>query len=256
MEDRIKSRSNPAVKHIKHLANDRKYRYKHGQFVCEGEKMFFEAASSCAQIEKIYFCPETCPLSKDELKKCCAEITEADEAVLCAMSDLESAGGLVFVCKMPHNNHENRPQNSGWVILDNVQDPGNVGTIIRTADAFSMSVAMTQDCADVFSPKVVRSTMGAIFRANMIVKSKEDIMAHMRAVGIKVYAAALDKSAADIREISGSRSAVIIGNESKGVGEYFLENSDGKVLIPMSGAAQSLNASAAAAICMWEISGK
>ena len=139
------------------------------------------------------------------------------------------------------------------MILDDIQDPGNMGTILRTADSLNMKqIIVSKDCADAYNPKVVRSTMGAIFRINIIesdnlVKTIKEMKKHK----IKVMATSLETSKS-MYDISYEKTAIVIGNEANGVEKEILELADEKIKIPMPGKTESLNASVATAVILYE----
>jgi TrmH family RNA methyltransferase len=140
------------------------------------------------------------------------------------------------------------------LVLEGVQDPGNVGTILRTADAFSINcVVLLEGCADVYAPKTVRSTMGAVFRQFICELPLEELPAFCRNRGLKLYGAALSDRAKDVRTLPLRNAAVCVGSEGRGLSRELLGLCDGEVIIPMRGPAESLNAAVAAAVLMWEM---
>jgi TrmH family RNA methyltransferase len=168
-----------------------------------------------------------------------------------AVADTRTPQGVFCVCSMPET--ARMPYVSMIAALENVQDPGNVGTVLRTANAFDIPAVVTVgDCADPYGPKAVRASMGAIFRQRICAAGIEDIE-KARRNGMKVYGAALGDNCADIRTVSLKNCAVAIGNEGGGLTEALLEACDGRIIIPMSPRSESLNAAAAAAVVMWEM---
>ena len=139
--------------------------------------------------------------------------------------------------------------------LDCVQDPGNVGTVIRSADAFSVDgVFLLEGTADPYQPKVVRAAMGSIFRVPVYRVTTDTFFATMQKLSLPVYAAALSDQAEPIGKTDLGNSAMIVGNEGRGVRPETIARADGTRIIPMSGNAESLNAAVAASILMWEMS--
>ena len=138
-------------------------------------------------------------------------------------------------------------------LLDGIQDPGNLGTILRTADALDVPVVLLEGCADPYSHKVVRSSMGAVFRAPVVTASWEEVSAACRDAGIPVAVTALDPCAVDIRRAELSKMAVVIGSEGQGVRREILESAREKLIIPMNPHCESLNAAVAATITMWQM---
>ena len=135
-----------------------------------------------------------------------------------------------------------------------MQDPGNVGTVIRTANALGMdAVVLTGACADFYSPKTVRAAMGALFRQPVLTCSMDELMQLLHAHGLKLYGAALTDAAQDLRRVPLSPAAVAIGSEGRGLSAQLLAQCDGQIIIPMQPGAESLNAAVAASVVMWEI---
>lgn len=256
----ITSRENPAVRHIIRLGKSSAYRAECGEFVCEGQKMLEEAISSNARIKTVFYdgtrgIPHNLmrlirggnPSDGGQIR-----IIETDSRIISVMSSVETAQGIVFSAEIPTPSPLKLDR--GLIILDDLRDPGNIGTIMRTADAFSFSeIALCGSCADIYNPKVVRSTMGAAFRINAVRTDAESIAAELKKKGMKLYASSLSDGCEDISRVDLKNSAVVIGNEARGVSDDFLRCCDGKVIIPMTGWAESLNASVAAGIFMWEM---
>ena len=139
------------------------------------------------------------------------------------------------------------------LILDGIQDPGNVGTILRTADALDVPVVLLEGCADPYNWKTVRSSMGAVFRTPVIQARWEEVKDACKEAGIPIGVTALSDRAVDIRTASLSRMALVIGSEGQGVRREILESADQELIIPMNPHCESLNAAIAAAIVMWQI---
>ena len=139
------------------------------------------------------------------------------------------------------------------LILDGIQDPGNIGTILRTADALEIPVVLLEGCADPYSHKVVRASMGAVFRTAVKQSTWAEVHAACKEAGIPIAVTALSDRAKDIREADLRQMAVVIGSEGRGVRKEVLENADHELIIPMNPRCESLNAGIAAAICMWQM---
>ena len=141
-----------------------------------------------------------------------------------------------------------------WLILDGLQDPGNVGTIWRAADALGADgLILVGPCADPFSPKTVRATMGACFRLPVYEAEASQLPGLLERSGLPLYAAALREDTADLREADLSRCAVAIGSEGRGLSPQVLEMSEKTLKIPMRDRCESLNAAVAAAVILWEM---
>lgn len=146
--------------------------------------------------------------------------------------------------------------NGRYMALENIQDPGNLGAVLRTADAFGLDgVLLSESCADFYSPKVLRSTMGAAFRVPVLLcPDMAELLAELGEMGMQTYAAALDENACDVRGVSFAAGCVaVVGNEGNGLRPETIAACRHTVVIPMAGAAESLNAAVAAGILMWEM---
>lgn len=174
-----------------------------------------------------------------------------EEDLLSYAADTETPQGVLFTCRIPEE--EDRLPGQRLLILDGVQDPGNVGTILRTADAFGADgVVLLPGCADPWAPKVVRATMGACFRLPVLSSSLEGLTEQLEKEGIPLYATALRDDTRDIRDADLSRAAVVIGSEGRGVSAAVLEKCQATLKIPMRERCESLNAAMAAGIVLWE----
>ena len=246
MEERISSRKNPLLQQVKKLLTSRAERRKTGLFVGDGVKLLEEAVKYGAELLTV--------ILSEGVE---AEVPEGvrtvriPEDVMASISPMEAPQGAMFLAKIPAQ-QEFCPK-KGMLILDGVQDPGNIGTILRTADAMDVSVVLLDGCADPWSWKVVRSTMGAAFRAPVFQASWEEVLGKCREAGIPIGVTALSDRAVDIRSADLSEMALVIGSEGRGVRKEVLENADRELIIPMNPHCESLNAAIAAAIVMWEI---
>ena len=184
----------------------------------------------------------------------CPETQVIAEDLSAYISDTKAPQGIFAAAKMPAP-AEGFGTARRLVILDGVQDPGNVGTVIRTAEALGIDGALlSRGCADVWSPKAMRASMGSVFRLRCITGDIPQMIKELRAQGFGVYGAMLDESAQKLGETAfPERAAVVIGNEGAGVSAEVKAACTGSVYIPISGA-ESLNAAAAAAILLWELS--
>jgi len=239
--EEIKSRKNPIIVHMKKLGSDSDYRRSQNAFVCDGEKLLFEAVTNGADIKAVLisgkkpdWLPESIPLYK------------VDQEIIDSVSPLKNPQNIMFSCGIPVQ--DDVFEIEGFhIILDGLQDPGNVGTIIRTAAAFNVrSVILTGACADPYNPKTIRATMGAIFRQHLAVMDLGGI------IDLRIYGAALGCDSRSIREVPLENCAVAIGSEGGGLSSEILQLCDAKIVIPMTPKSESLNAAVAAAIVMWE----
>lgn len=253
---RIESRENALIRHLFRLLRDRRYRTKQDEMVCEGEKMLKEALDSGIAIKTVLMQPEyradASLLARVQNQG--AQLCEVSRTLLAELSNVETPQGLIFTCARPLSSPEQLAGAQRLIVLDGLQDPGNLGTILRTADAFAADgVILCEDCVDPASPKVVRATMGAVFRIPMVRCPLEQAAALVRALGLPLYATALASDSVPLQCVALERSAVIIGNEGRGVSERALALCDQTIIIPMRGRAESLNASVAASIVLYEM---
>ena len=182
-----------------------------------------------------------------------ADVREVSESVMAAVSPMETPQGVVFTCAMAPPPLPTCLEPGRYLVLDGIQDPGNTGTILRTADAFDCrAVFLLPGCADLYSPKTLRSAMGAHFRSAQWSCTLEDAAALFRAAGVPLYAAALGPDTADVRRADLTSAALVIGSEGRGVSPQALAACQGTLQIPMSGRCESLNAAVAAAVLLWE----
>lgn len=243
--EHITSLKNPKVAAWKAL-KDRKGRRESGCFLVEGRKMVEEALASAFDVETVLV-QEGMELP-DGLTM---PVYELPAHVLAAVCNTKTPQGIAAVVRMK----EQSALGKHIVVLDGVQDPGNVGTIIRTADAAGLDgVLLSTQCADVFSPKVLRATMGSIFRMNL--RTTDDLpgeLTKLREKGYSILSSQLDGTPFYEREKVAEQFALVIGNEGNGVSEQVQQTATHRVRLPMRGGAESLNAAIAAAIMMYEL---
>lgn len=245
----ITSRKNPLMIHVKKLLTSRSYRVKSGQYAADGTKLLEEAVRWGAEVETVIATKGAVSFPLPENVR----YVEVPEDVMKSVSLMEAPQGAIFICCLPEKKPLVLPKKC--LILDGLQDTGNIGTILRTADALNLPVVLTADCADPYNPKTVRASMGAVFRSAVIPAEREEIITFCKSNGIPLYVTALSERAEDIRnaELNG---AVVIGNEGNGVSKAFLEQADKELIIPMNSRCESLNAAVAAAIVIWQMNSK
>ncbi len=236
----ITSLENQLVKKITSL-HKKKFRDEYKMFFIEGMKSIKEAISFNWEIENILYSPDMINYDLE------IEGVEVSKEILCKISDTVTPQGIVAVCKIKDEKLDVLRYGKKIVYLDKVQDPGNVGTIIRTADAFGIDgVVLSKECADVYSPKVVRSTMGSIFHLPII---RDVCVEELKKLDKKIYSSSLTgKEKFEIED----NSILVIGNEGNGISDETKEVTDEFIKIKMPGNAESLNASIAAGILMYE----
>jgi TrmH family RNA methyltransferase len=246
MDERISSRKNPLLQQVKKLLSSRSERRKTGLFVADGTKLLEEAVKYWEGLETVILTDGVQVQVPEHVR-----VVRVPEDVMASISPMEAPQGALFVGRMPEK-AEFVPQR-GMLILDGIQDPGNVGTILRTADAMDIPVVLLDGCADPWSWKVIRSTMGASFRKPIMQATWEEVLSACRAADIPIGVTALSDRAVDIRSADLSRMALVIGSEGRGVRREVLDSADHELIIPMNPHCESLNAAIAAAIVMWEI---
>ena len=246
MEERISSRKNPLLQQVKKLLSSRSERRKTGLFVADGTKLLEEAVKYWPGLQTVILSDGVEADVPENVR-----IVRVPEDVMASISPMEAPQGALFLGKLPEQT-EFVPK-KGMLILDGVQDPGNIGTILRTADAMDVPVVLLEGCADPWSWKVIRSTMGAVFRTPVVQASWEEVRDKCRAAGIPIGVTALSDRAVDIRTADLAKMALVIGSEGRGVRKEILESADRELIIPMNPHCESLNAAIAASIVMWEI---
>ena len=246
MEERITSRKNPLLQQVKKLLSSRKERENAGLFVADGTKLLQEAVKFCPELETVILSDGVqadVPAS--------VRVVRVPEDVMESISPMRSPQGALFLCRLPEKT-EFQPK-SGTLLLDGIQDPGNLGTILRTADALEIPVVLLEGCADPYSHKVVRSSMGAVFRTPVVQADWDQVKAACKKAGIPVAVTALSDRAKDIRGAALENMAVVIGSEGQGVRREIIQAADAELIIPMNQRCESLNAAVAATIVMWQM---
>ena len=248
--ERITSRQNPLAVRLRKLGSDKKARRREGVFLCEGTKLVEEALAWQAGVETLVTAEGTPPpehLPGD------VRLVEVPADLLKAVSTVDTPQGMLAVCRA-HDLTPPRTLEPGlYLALDGVQDPGNVGTVWRTADAFgAQGIFLLPGCAEPFSPKTVRATMGACFRLPVWETGLEELTGLLSGAGLPLYATALREDTADLRSVRLDRAAVVIGSEGRGVSRAVLDACALTLKIPMRDRCESLNAAVAASVVLWE----
>ncbi|MCI8303465.1 MAG: RNA methyltransferase [Lawsonibacter sp.] len=247
----ITSRQNPICTHFRKLASSRAYREETGQMLCDSPKLLQEAKLWGQTVLAVLHTEgaELPPFDDDKTR-----VIQVTGSVMESVSPMKTPQGVVFSCVSARHTPPEKLEPGRYLVLDRVQDPGNVGTILRTADAFGCDeVFLLPGCADVNSPKTIRAAMGVHFRRAICQCTLEELAVLLRQAGIPMYAAALGENTADVRDVDLSNAAVIIGSEGQGVSRAVLEACAGTLKIPMSRRCESLNAAVAAAVILWEM---
>lgn len=246
----IQSTDNKYVKLVKSLQLG-KYRQKYSMFFDEGIKNIELSLKSNYKMNFVLIredFKDTSLIAKLEEKLGEENILVLNEKIFTSISDTVNSQGIIAVYDMKKDEDI---KSDKILILDRIQDPGNIGTIIRTAESFSINtIFYTKGTADVFSPKVVRATMGSIYFVNFV--RLEDI-SKLKSEGYKIYASCLEDAISSKSAFTDQKTALILGNESVGISEDLINQSDKKIKIDMIGNAQSLNVATAGAILIYEM---
>ena len=246
MEIRITSRKNPLLQQVRRLLTSKKERESAGLFVGDGTKLLAEAVRYYPGLETVILADGV-----DADVPSNVNVVRVPEDVMASISPMETPQGALFLCRLPE--YREFVPKAGMLILDGIQDPGNLGTILRTADALDVSVVLLEGCADPYSHKTVRASMGAVFRVQPVQTTWERVSMQCAEAGIPVAVTALSDRAQDIRETDLTKMAVVIGSEGRGVRQEILEQAGAQLIIPMNAHCESLNAAVAATIVMWQM---
>ncbi len=256
----ITSKDNNMVKHISKLIKGAAYRKECGEYIVEGARLCTDALVSGANIATAVFSQQAAEKYSEQVSTLC-EVCEStfvfSDKLFSQISDTKTPQGIMCICKI----NDKAPDFSSdgvFLALEHIQDPSNMGTILRTAEALGVKgVVLTDNCCDVYSPKVVRGTMGAVFRLPLMFCSDlKNIIDNCNAQKLNTIATVVSGNAVSITELSKNEKKhcmLLIGNEGNGLEQDTINKCGIKVTIPMLGRAESLNASAAAAISMWEL---
>lgn len=246
MTERISSRKNPLLQQVRRLLSSRRERENRGLFVADGTKLLDEAVKWWPGLQTVILSDSVDAQVPEGVR-----LVRVPEDVMASISPMQTPQGALFVCRLPEKT-EFVPQ-PGMLLLDGIQDPGNLGTILRTADALDIPVALLDGCADPYSHKVVRASMGAVFRRVPVQVSWQEAVKACADQNIRVAVTALSDRAEDLRRAELHKMAVVIGSEGQGVRRELLEAAQAELIIPMNERCESLNAAIAAAIVMWQM---
>lgn len=252
----ITSKDNENIKHIRKL-KEKKYRDEYNEYVIEGIKLIKEAIAENANIKTIVVC-DNCNKSEEISQELLYDIAKynciyVDEKVFISITDVQKPQGILAVIEKNNKVEEIDFKEDIIIALDDVQDPGNIGTILRSIDSAGLKqVIVSKKSGDVYNPKVVRSTMGAIFRVKVI--ETEDLIDTLKSIKKHKYQIVSSSLSTDklIYDIEYKKKVIIIGNEANGISKQILDLSDIQIKIPMIGKTESLNAAVATSIILYE----
>ncbi len=258
MENIITSKDNPIIKLYQKLSSSKKERLQYGLFVLEGLRIVEDAINENSSLTHLI-------ITKHTYEKFSRNIFQADlrDAKIIVISNelgnkissTDTTQGIFAVCRIPVQKKMNFKENGRYIVLYGLQDPGNVGMIIRTSDALGIDGIIMSNSCDLYSPKVIRSTMGSIFRTDILIENDTEKLFEMfERNGVITSASVIDKDAENVNICGFSeKQAVFIGNEGNGLPKEISERCNRRITIPMNGKINSLNAAMAAGIIMWEL---
>ena len=246
IEERITSRKNTFLQQTKKLLSSRKAREEAGSFVADGTKLLKEAVQYDSSLHTVILSDGVEAQIPEGVR-----IIRVPGDVMESISPMASPQGALFLCRLPEKTAF--VPCAGMLLLDGIQDPGNLGTILRTADALDIPVALLEGCAEPYSHKVVRASMGAVFRTKVVQTTWQEAKSACDAAGIPIGVTALSERAKDIRDADVKAMAVVIGSEGQGVRREILDAADAQLIIPMNPHCESLNAAVASTIVMWQM---
>ena len=271
----ITSRQNQGVSLACKLS-DKKHRDAERKFRIDGIKLFEEAVLSNVKLETVFVRQSSIDRIMQRIEKYLSDfsiVKVVSDGVFEKISEEKSPEGIICIAKYIDNLHKiikiidradllncfNGLLEGKIFVLESVRDPGNIGTVIRTAAAFGVDyLLISNDCADIYNPRAVRAAMGALFRQKIVrVDSIPNAVAALRSEGKKVYAATLGENSCLLgRDTPYENDCIVVGNEGHGLSAETIAACDGSILIPMMPGAESLNAAVASSVCMWEQFGK
>lgn len=255
----IVSKDNSTVKLYQKLASSKKDRLQYGLFVLEGLRIVEDALREDSGISHLILTETACDKFGSALFQ--ADLRNTKTLVISnelgnRISQTNQTQGVFAICRIPVGKKMTFTENGRYAVLYGLQDPGNVGMIIRTADALGINGVIMAGSCDIYSPKVIRSTMGSVFRMNICsVGGADELFALLDENNVTSFASVIDSDAEKITEcVFDGKCAVFIGNEGNGLPDEISGRCSRRVTIPMYGSINSLNAAMAAGIFMWELS--
>ena len=256
----INSRANDKIKYAARLSESASLRKESGEFFLEGARLCSDAALSGAGITRAFFTAEARKKYASYIEKItavCGECYTVSDEVAAKLSLTDSSQGVFCVCRKPGLNAQVKEEGR-YIALENVQDPANFGSVCRTAEALGLDGVIVSGGCDIFNPKALRAAMGSSLRINIIETGNlVELIEKANAKGMLTLASTPRDDAENINGIEYNGGVICcVGNEGSGLTDEVLSACRKRVTIPMRGRAESLNASAAAAVLMWEISGK
>ncbi len=258
MENIITSKDNPVIKLYQKLSSSKKERSEYGLFVLEGMRIAEDALKEDSGITHLLVTVSAREKAEELLLQ--ADLRNAKIFVISnelgsRISSTGTTQGIFAICRIPVRRQIQFTENGRYIVLYGLQDPGNMGMIIRTADALGIDGLILSGSCDLYNPKVIRSTMGSVFRTRIMIENDtERLFALLKNGGAETAASVIDKNAESINSCGFTGcQAVFIGNEGSGLPKEISQRCDRRITIPMNGTINSLNAAMAAGIIMWEL---
>lgn len=255
----VSSKDNPQVKKWRQLSADGHFRRKNGRFACEGARLCSDALLSGVTVETVLYtarAKETYAAQLAPLSAAAESAAEITPALARYMADTASPQGIFCICKMPDRTQTALSPSGRYLALEDVQDPANLGTVIRTAEALGLDgMLLSNGCCDVYNPKVLRGSMGGVFRLPLLtVANFAEVIPTWQENGFHCFACVPAETAVSVCDAPlGDGSICLIGNEGNGLKAETVAACRTAVTVPMAGRAESLNAAMAAGIVMWEL---
>ena len=260
MNDKISSTTNSNIKYAKKLLTSASFRKKEKSFLLEGVRLCDDALKSGVKFRTVFFTKkvmEKFPESLSLLVENSENSFETTQEIISIISDTDTPQGVVCVCDMPPLWMGNGMYSDKLVMLENIQNPSNLGSIFRTCDALGIqNVVISGDSCDIYNPKVLRGSMGATIRLSInVCEDFRGFISELIENGYKVYATVPTNDAKTLGtdNLFGKKCAVVFGNEGSGIMDETINLCTDKLTIPMTENAESLNVSVAAGIVIWEL---
>ncbi|MCC8073827.1 MAG: RNA methyltransferase [Clostridiales bacterium] len=255
--EKITGKNNAYIKDVKKLFSSSRERRSQQLFVLEGARLVFDVLNSFYEIDSFLITNDAYEKYRDLANQMIEKSKRSfiiSEEISEKLSDTKNSQGVFAVCKMRQNDFVWKC-NGKYIALDNVQDPGNLGTIVRTAEALGIDGVLIGGGCDCFNPKVLRSAMGSMLRVNILrCDNLADLLEKRKKSGMMIYGTSPNNNAVKITDIDFNCGCIcVIGNEASGISDEIKNISTSLITIPMLGNAESLNASVAASIVMWEM---
>ena len=256
----ITSKENRWIKAYRKLSTQRRARKEAGLFAAEGARLCEEAARCGLEIPQVLVTASALERYQSRLAPVLAAagtVLGVSEDLAAALGDTKTPQGVFAICRTPDEIPPDLRPGGRYLLLENMQDPGNLGAVIRTADAFGAdALLLSPDAADCYAPRVLRGAMGSVFRLPIHRGPLDGFIDRLHAMDLPVYAATLDKSSVPAWELPRGGGAVAVGNEGAGLSPQTVARCGRTVHIPMAGRTESLGAAVASSILLWELCGK